>query len=268
MKYLYITNDERIASIIQEAGVDRVFVDMEHIGKADRQGGMDTVQSHHKIEDIARLRPIVNKGGLLARINPIHEGSKAEIEGAISAGADVLMLPFFKTVDEVKEFIELTAGRAITCPLVETPQAVTALEKIVALNGIDEIYFGLNDLHLGYGLKFIYELLANGTVERLCKTARDAKIPYGFGGIAQVGSGNLPAECIMGEHIRLGSSMVILSRSFYNTQRVTDIGAIGRIFTDGIRRLNETEAGWKNSTAAELEQNRLRCIECVKRIVG
>ena len=36
----------------------------------------------------------------------------------------------------------------------------------------------------------------------------------GFGGIARLGFGMLPAEHVIAEHYRLGSTAVILSRSF------------------------------------------------------
>lgn len=47
LKLMYITNDPAVAKIAADAGVDRIFIDMEVLGKAERQGGMDTVQSHH-----------------------------------------------------------------------------------------------------------------------------------------------------------------------------------------------------------------------------
>lgn len=37
LKLMYITNSEDVAHIAEEAGVDRIFVDMEYIGKTDRQ---------------------------------------------------------------------------------------------------------------------------------------------------------------------------------------------------------------------------------------
>ena len=37
LKMMYITNSEDVAHIAEEAGVDRIFVDMEYIGKTDRQ---------------------------------------------------------------------------------------------------------------------------------------------------------------------------------------------------------------------------------------
>lgn len=39
-------------------------------------------------------------------------------------------------------------------------------------------------------------------------------IPFGFGGIARIGEGDLPSDYILGEHVRLGSTSVILSRTF------------------------------------------------------
>ena len=58
LKLMYITNNPEIARIAEDAGVDRIFVDLEHIGKTDRQGGMDTVQSHHTIEDVKEIRNV------------------------------------------------------------------------------------------------------------------------------------------------------------------------------------------------------------------
>lgn len=57
LKLMYITNDPAVAKIAADAGVDRIFIDMEVLGKAERQGGMDTVQSHHVPEDIAKSVP-------------------------------------------------------------------------------------------------------------------------------------------------------------------------------------------------------------------
>ena len=47
LKLMYITNNPEVATIVEHAGVDRIFIDMEFIGKDARQGGLDTVQNHH-----------------------------------------------------------------------------------------------------------------------------------------------------------------------------------------------------------------------------
>lgn len=247
LKLMYITNNPEVAKIAEDAGVDRIFVDMEYIGKADRQGGMDTVQSHHTIQDIKNIRRVVTKADIMVRVNPIHEAteeycsSKDEIDAVIQAGADIIMLPYFKTIREAKIFIELVGRRAKTFLLLETPEAVEIVDEILEIEGIDEIYIGLNDLSLGYGRKFMFELLADGTVEKLCMKFKLARIPYGFGGIAAVGTGILPAENILVEHYRMGSTRVILSRSFCDTSKITDLDEIRTIFNEGVKSIRKKE---------------------------
>ena len=244
---MYITNRPEIAQIAETAGVDRIFVDMEYIGKTERQGGMDTVQSHHTVEDVARIRGAIGKAELMVRCNPIHRAtseyssSAEEIDGIVKNGADIIMLPYFKSATEVKTFIDLVGGRARTLPLVETPEAVESIDEILDLPGVDEIYIGLNDLSLGYHKKFMFELLADGTVEKLCFKFRQKGIPYGFGGIASVGKGLLPAEKVIREHYRLGSTSVILSRSFCDVSKINHMGIISETFIDGIRKIREVE---------------------------
>lgn len=265
LNMMYITRDPVVARIAEANGVDRIWVDMEFIGKDARQGGMDTVQSHHTIADVRAIRSAVTRAEVLVRINPIHPpladyGDSAwEIDAAIDAGADVLMLPYFKTVNEVRLFLALVAGRVKTMLLVETPEAVDHIDEILALPGIDEIHIGLNDLSLGYGMKFMFQLLVDGTVERLCLKFREAGIPYGFGGIAALGRGALPAERIIREHYRLGSRRVILSRSFCNTSLITDYDEIAEVFRVGMADIRALEAEcrqhasyfWDNRTETE-----------------
>ena len=247
LKLMYITNHPEVAQIAETAGVDRIFVDMEFIGKDERQKGMDTVKSHHTFADIAVIKEAVETAEVLVRINPIHKDvpgfpdTPEEIERAIAAGADILMLPYFKTLDEVKTFLQLVGPRVRTMLLLETPEAVEIVDEILALPGIDEIHIGLNDLSIGYGKKFMFELLADGTVEQLCFKFRQKGISYGFGGIASLGRGMLPSEYIIKEHYRLGSQCVILSRSFCDVNKLHHIGIINKTFLRGVREIRELE---------------------------
>ena len=247
LKLMYITNRPDIAQIAETAGVDRIFLDMEYIGKSARQGGMDTVQNHHTLEDVKKVADAIVSAELLVRVNPLHEktedyiSSKEEINRAIENGAKVLMLPYFKTVKEVEQFIEIVDGRAKVMPLLETPEAVAVVDDILKLDGIDEIFIGLNDLSLGYGKKFMFELLSDGTVEDLCYKFRKVGIPYGFGGIAALGKGELPAEKIITEHYRLGSTCAILSRSFCNVDKIRHMGVISGIFVNGVKEIRDYE---------------------------
>ena len=98
--------------------------------------------------------------------------------------------------------------------LLETKEAVECIDNVLRNPLLDEIHIGLNDLHLSYNMEFMFELLTNGVVENLCRKMDSAGIKYGFGGIAQIGTGTLPAEKILIEHYRLKSTRVILSRGF------------------------------------------------------
>lgn len=248
LNLMYITNRPEIAQIAETAGVDRIFIDLEYIGKDERQGGMDTVQSRHTLEDVKRVSEAITTAELLVRVNPIHEAtddycsSEEEIDTAIKNGADILMLPFFKTLAEAKRFISTVDKRAKTMLLIETPEAVEIIDDILQLDGVDCIHIGLNDLSLGYGKSFMFELLSDGTVERLCAKIREKGIPYGFGGIASLGKGMIPAEMIIKEHYRLGSTCAILSRSFCNVNKISHMGIISSTFVNGIRELREFEA--------------------------
>jgi 2-keto-3-deoxy-L-rhamnonate aldolase RhmA len=274
MKLMYITNNPVVARIAENAGVDWIFLDMEVIGKAFRQSGLNTVQNHHTVDDIKRIRKAIKKSKLLVRVNPIHDAvdnypsSTDEIDASIEAGADILMLPYFKTVEEVKTFIHLVNGRAKTLLLLETVEAANLIDKILEVPGIDMIHLGLNDMHLELGMKFMFELLADGTVERLGDKIKAKGIPFGFGGIATLDGGALQGSMVLKEHVRLGSSMVIVSRSFCNTEIVTDLNEVKRIFDTGISGLRALEKEASQADTAFLEENRKAVVAAVNKIAG
>lgn len=268
IKLMYITNSPAIAKIAADAGVDRIFIDMEVLGKAERQGGMDTVQSHHTPDDIAKVREAVGRGAeIMARVNPLNWNSQMEIDASIKNGADVIMLPMWRTADDLQQFIRMVDGRVKTMPLLETDMAAENLLEAVKIHGIDQMHIGLNDLHLCYHQKFMFQLLADGTVDRLCAKLRDAGIPYGFGGVGRPGSGTLPAEYIIGEHVRLGSQYVILSRSFCNTERIMDLNEIRHIFVDGVAEIRRVERECTAWTQTQLAENHCKVCDCVDKIV-
>lgn len=268
LKLMYITNDPGVAVIAEESGVDWIFIDLEIMGKEKRQGHLDTVISRHQASDVKKLRESINRSEILVRINPYYVGTPDEIEEVVSNGADIIMLPYFKTRSEVESFIAAVDGRVKTCLLCETPKAVSRIDDILTLPGIDCIHIGLNDLHLGYGMRFMFELLTDGTVEMLCGKLKAAGISYGFGGIARLGEGTLPAEYILAEHYRLGSSMVILSRSFCNISNLKDNAKISRIFQSGIEELRNNELALESKGSAFFEQNRLKVKEKVFEIIN
>lgn len=267
LKTMFITNNIEVAKIAQKYGVDRIWIDLEVLGKEERQKGMNTVKSNHQIEDIKKIRPYLDKAELLVRINPINLNSMEEIEKVIEAGADIIMLPMWKSVEEVKQFVTFVENRVKTTLLLETKEAVECLDEVLNLDKIDEIHIGLNDLHLSYGLKFMFEPLANGLVENICKKIKLKNIPYGFGGIAKIGEGTLPAEDILEEHFRLGSSRVILSRSFCNLELIKSFQEIEQIFSKNMKKLNQIEEEIQKKNILELEKHSSKVREIVEEIV-
>lgn len=265
LKLMYITNNSDVALIAEKYGVDRIWIDLETLGKEERQHNMNTVKSKHSIEDIKRIKPLLTKSDMLVRINPWNDNSEKEINDVIAAGADMIMLPMWKSATEVSNFLKVVDSRCKTTLLLETKEAAECLDEVLANGGMDEIHIGLNDLHLSYGMTFMFELLADGTVERLTKKIKAKGLPYGFGGIARLGEGDLPAEKVIMEHYRLGSTRAILSRSFCNTDMTTDIEEIENIFKKNMKNLRNFEIQMDKET--EFEKNQEEVKRIVQRIV-
>ena len=263
----YITKKPEVAIIAEKYGVNRIWIDLEVLGKENRQGNMDTVKSHHSVSDISRIKPLLSKAEMMVRVNSWYDGSPREIEEVIHAGVDVVMLPYWKSAEEVGKFIEAVGGRCKTSLLLETKEAVDCLEDVLAQGGFDEIHIGLNDLHLSYGLTFMFELLANGTVERLCDRFRIAGIPYGFGGIAKLGDGLLPAEKIIMEHYRLGSTRAILSRTFCDNAKIENIDEIDRVFRKNMGILRSYEKSLHSIPEAVFLKNKEEVAQTENKIV-
>ncbi len=256
LKLMYITNRPDVALIAQKNGVDRIWVDLETRGKEERQKNYDSVKSHHSVADIKVIKPHLTTSEMLVRVNPWFDGSPAEIDSVIDAGADIIMLPYWKTLKEVSNFIKAVDGRCKTTLLLETKDALECVDEVLVQGGFNEIHIGLNDLHLSYGMTFMFELLSDGTVEKLSNKFKAAKIPYGFGGIAKLGSGMLPAEKVIMEHYRLGSTRAILSRSFCDCAKITDIAEIEQTFSENLKMLRRFEASIANKTPEDFAQNK------------
>ncbi len=268
LKLMYITNDLDVALIAQKYGIDRVWIDLETIGKDLRQKGLNSVKSHHQISDIVKIKPHLTTSEMLVRVNSWYAGSVDEIEAVIAAGADVIMLPYWKTVEEVQQFVDTIDGRCRTTLLLETKEAVDIVNDVLKIPGVDEIHIGLNDLHLSYGMTFMFELLADGTVEMLCEKFKAAGIPYGFGGIAKLGEGLLPSEKVIMEHYRLGSTRAILSRTFCDNTKVNSREEIDRIFRENMKSLREYEHSLDTGNKEAFIRNKAEVAIIVEEIVN
>src|SRR6186713_1663946 len=104
------TNDLDLARRADAAGVQRIGVDLERLGKAERQRGRGTWISPHTIDDLAVLKPALSRARLFARVNPLHADSGEEVAAVLAAGVEVLMLPMVASAHEAAAFTALVDG--------------------------------------------------------------------------------------------------------------------------------------------------------------
>lgn len=214
---IQITNDPAFARRCNALGGIRLWVDLERIGKAQRQAGRNTFISTHAMEDVGRIKQVLTRARLMVRVNPLHAETPEEVDAVLAQGADLLMLPMFGSPADLQRFAAIVGGRCPIVPLLETAQALASVDEWAATPGLSEIYVGLNDLHLSLGLRFMFEPLALGMVDRVAAAARRHGLGFGFGGIARLDEGLLAGRDVLAEHLRLGSGAVILSRTFHRT---------------------------------------------------
>src|SRR6476620_10992763 len=106
---IQITNDPAFARRCDALDGMRLFVDLERLGKAERQAGRDTFISRHAIEDVARVRAAARRSRLMVRVNPLNPDSAREVEAVLAQGPDLLMLPMFQCASDLREFASLVA---------------------------------------------------------------------------------------------------------------------------------------------------------------
>ncbi|HEY2397134.1 MAG TPA: hypothetical protein VGH81_14320 [Rudaea sp.] len=221
------TNDPALAAAADRAGVDRIGVDMEQIGKGARQGHLATWISDHAENDLAVVKPALRRAALFARCNPVHDGSRAEIDRLIAAGVRVIMLPYFKTRFDAETFIRLVDERAHPVLLVETADAAAVITDLCRIPGVREIHVGLNDMRLSLGWPSHFHVLVSDFLVEICDTVLAAGLRLGVGGIGRAGDNDLPvpADLVSAQLPRLGASASLVSRSFFREPVPDDLDA-------------------------------------------
>jgi len=211
-----ISGDCALARIAPAVGIDRILVDLERLGKAERQKGRQLFLSDYSWNDVASLRPALPAGALFVRLDPLHANSREQVEQAIEFGADGLMLPYFHDADTVFRFVDLVAGRAVVTPLVETVGAVRTLPDLLASGAIGEFHVGLNDLALDMGLASLQQLWGHAVLDQIGAIAAAAQMPFGLGGVTDPRNDGLPVDpaFVIAEQRRLNSTRALLGRSF------------------------------------------------------
>lgn len=261
MLLLIIAENVEQAELFQKAGVDIIFFDLETLGKKSRQKGLNSFITKNKITSLPRFRKVINKSKLLVRVNPINSNSAEEIKTVLESKPDIIMLPMVKTADEVIIFDNLVSDKAEKLIMIETSESLEKVDEIIKASKNSDFFIGLNDLHLSLGMSFMFEPLSNGIIEHLSDIFNASNIKFGFGGIAKLGEGLLSSKLILSEHIRLGSSFVILSKSYKeNTSN--------KNFDIEIKKIREHIQLLKSSPKTLLDDNKHELINQVNKIIN
>ena len=264
---MLITNNPELANYAENCGVGRIFIDLEINGKQERQGHLNTLISQHSMGDIPLVKDSIDQVELLVRLNPLHGNTQREVDQAIELGADLLMLPMFQTAQELNIFSDMVNGRVGIVPLVETRSAILDMHNIVKVPGLSEIYIGLNDLHLDLGLNFMFEPLASGMIDKAIKIIKQSNLSFGFGGVARVGEGFIPGELVLAEHARLGSSSVILSRTFHRSGNDMEDFVKNTDLRLEVDKLNTVLEELKDRSVKQIESDRINMKRSVNEVV-
>jgi len=247
------TNNLEPAHWANEAGVERIGVDLETIGKSSRQEGMGTWVSHHSWNDLYRLGRTVPPDRLFVRLNGLHAKSGEEITRAIDAGVRFIMQPNFTQLSELEIFARLVDRRAEVVPLVERSAATAIIGHLPSL-GIREIHIGLNDLSIDLGQRNRLAVLAMPIMNSISATALAARLRFGLGGLGRACDRDLPvhSDLVYAQHARLKASGALLARSFFSASMTQTI------FDAEILRLRQRLREWSEASLESLEAARVK----------
>jgi HpcH/HpaI aldolase/citrate lyase family protein len=250
--FLFSTDANTIREAIA-AGVAGVIVDWERAGKIERQRYVDTEINEQTIEDLHAVRA-ATEAKVLCRINSFGVTTEEEIENAIGAGVDEILLPMVRTVEEVGVTLDLVRQRCGVGILVETVDAVEQAAQLARLP-LSRVYVGLNDLMIDRADTSIFTAVLDGTVSRI-RSMWD--LPFGVAGLTVVDGGwPIPCRLLIAEMARLGCHFTFLRRSFHRDIR-------GRALEEEIPRiLHAMAASWRRSSAAiERDREELNAAIC------
>ena len=219
------------------AGITSLIIDLEWRGKQARQEGAGTEINRQQTAD---LEVLVAAGipRRYCRLNAPGSWCSDELEGAIAAGANHLLLPMVRSAREVEDFLRRVDGRCAAGILVETTEAVAAATELARLP-VDSVYVGLNDLAIARRSASLFDALVDGTVERVRQAF--GTVRFGVAGVTTVDAGApIPCRLLLAEMARLETDFSFLRRSFLrdaaDRRWLTELAAIQQLWNRLQRR--------------------------------
>jgi 2-keto-3-deoxy-L-rhamnonate aldolase RhmA len=195
---LVVANE--IAMLCKMAGIHGMFIDMEH-----------STQDLHAVAQLILACTYVG-------VSPIVRApskSPLNVSRILDAGAAAVVIPHVDTVEEIKSLVraakyaplgdrgctnnqpilnfqkvptlkqnELLNRETMLIPMIETPAAVELVDEYLAVDGVDGILIGSNDLCTDLGIPGQYDNpLYQDAVTKIIAAGKKAGKPIGIGGI-------------------------------------------------------------------------------------
>ncbi|KIW19825.1 hypothetical protein PV08_00400 [Exophiala spinifera] len=199
MSVKYVLGNE-IAMMAKMAGIDGMFIDMEHTSITTRE--------------LSQLITACNYVGV-SPIVRIPSKAHWHLSRILDAGAAAVVIPHCETVEQVKEIVkdakyaplgrrgctnnqpilnfqavptqlqnQLLNTETMVIPMIETPGAVELADEFFAIEGVDGILVGSNDLCTDLGIPGQYDNpLYLDSIAKIIKAGVKAGKPIGIGGI-------------------------------------------------------------------------------------
>ncbi len=239
MDLLVFTVDPDRADEVVRAGAAGVIVDWERRGKARRQQGEGTQINEDTLDDLVRVRAATG-GRVVCRVNGAGPWTAEEVDLAVAAGADEVLLPMARTVDDVDLALDAAAGRCGVGILVETQDAVDRVDELVR-RPLARVYLGLNDLRIDRGSDALFEPLVDGTVDAVRSAVT---VPFGVAGLTRPDAGSpVPSRLLAAELARLDASFTFLRRSFHTDTAGRDLSVEVPRILDGCAAARRRSSG-------------------------
>ncbi|KAI1843173.1 hypothetical protein JX265_009912 [Neoarthrinium moseri] len=199
MSVKLVTSNE-IAMMTKMGGIHGMFIDMEH--------------SSLDLGRVSQLILACNYVGVSPLVR-VPSKSHWHISRVLDAGAAAVIIPHIESVEEVKALVqaakyaplgargcannqpilnfqglpskvqnEVLNRETMLIPMIETPAAVELADEFLAVDGVDGILIGSNDLCSDYGIHGQYDNpIYQDAVTKIVLAGKKAGKPIGIGGI-------------------------------------------------------------------------------------
>lgn len=216
MRFGLWTDDPGFAAVAAAAGVDRIGPDLERLGKAARQPGPGNLISGHDEACLPAVRAAVGGRSLFVRCNPPHDGLAAELGRLLAAGVTTVMLPMVRSPADAERAARCIDGRATLVAMVEHADALARVEDLAAVEGVDELYIGANDLARTLGRATRFGAVAPAIVGRVAAAAARRGRGFGFFGVGRLDDAGLPVrpDSVLAAFVAYDATSAWFARSF------------------------------------------------------